>query len=1103
MTPERWHQVCTIFAAAVRCGSAERAVLLDEACANDQDLRAEVDRLLADDSAASGDRFLTVPTPAAELATPRPITEGPGSAIGPYKLLERLGEGGMGIVYLAEQETPVRRKVALKIIKPGMDTALVIARFEAERQALALMDHPHIAKVFDAGTTGQVEGGGWRVEGREENEASSPSTRHAPRATPSGRPYFAMELVRGVPITEYCDTNRLEPRERLRLILPICQAIQHAHQKGIIHRDIKPSNLLVTLVDGQPAAKVIDFGVAKAIDHRLIEETIFTQFGQIVGTLEYMSPEQAGIGPLDVDTRTDIYALGVVLYELLAGSTPLGRASLREAGYGEILRRIREEETPKPSTRLSESDAALATISAQRKTEPARLAKLLRGELDWIVMKALEKDRTRRYDAAAAFGRDIERYLEGDAVEAGPPSATYRLRKFARKHRAALGTAAAFAVLIVLGAATASFLAVQARRAEAATRKERDRAIAAEAVAMANLVMAQEQEKKAKKSESDAKAVLEFFQNNVLAAARPKALDGGLGIDATISEAVEAAEPRINEAFTNQPAVEAALRDALGTSYHHLGKPARAVRQHERALELRRLAFGPDHPAALSSMNNLAVAYERVGRLEEAISLQEEALNREKATLGPDHDDTLTSMVNLAVAYDSAGRTLEAIPLHEEAFKRRKSKLGPNHPDTLTAMDAVGVAYEHAGLFSKAIAAHAEALNRLKAALGPDHPGTLTSMDNLAVALGRAGRPSEAIPLLEETLKRKKAILGPDNPAVLGAMNNLAMAWAAAGRFADALPLLEETLKRKKAALGVDHPDTLVTMNNLAAAYGFFGRLSEATALSEEVLKGRKSALGPDHPSTLNSMSNLAAAYSDSGRLSEAISLQQDALKREKAKLGPDHPRTLETMNDLAVAYERSGRLAEAVTIHEETLKQKKAKLGLDHPATLATMNNLAVAIAKAGRLSEALPLFEETLTRHETKLGPDNPLTLATMNSLVRAYLESRRWTEAETLARKCLDLRSKNQKQADSWWTFETKSELGAALAGQKKYAEAEPLLLAGHEGLRARQATIPLYDRKSVAQAAARIVPFYEAWGKKDKAAEWRARLIEEGGSNTATK
>jgi serine/threonine protein kinase/tetratricopeptide (TPR) repeat protein len=375
----------------------------------------------------------------------RPPTEGPGTKIGPYKLLQQIGEGGFGIVYMAEQHQPVHRRVALKIIKPGMDSAQIIARFEAELQALAMMDHQNIAKVYDAGTTDQ------------------------------GRPFFAMELVHGVPITRYCDDNHLTIRERLELFVPICKAIQHAHQKGIIHRDLKPSNVLVCLYDGQPVPKVIDFGVAKATEQRLTERTMFTQYGQIVGTFEYMSPEQAEMSQLGVDTRSDIYSLGVMLYELLTGSTPLERQRLREAGLHEMLKIVKEEEPPKPSTRLSSTQEA-PKIAAARRTEPVKLAKLLRGELDWVVMKCLEKDRARRYDTANGLARDIERYLHEEPVEAGPPGASYRLRKLARKHRAALGIAGLFAVFLVLAAAVSIWQAIRATDAKKEALAERDRA---------------------------------------------------------------------------------------------------------------------------------------------------------------------------------------------------------------------------------------------------------------------------------------------------------------------------------------------------------------------------------------------------------------------------------------------------------------------------------------------------------------------------------------------------------------------------------------------------------------------------------------------------
>jgi WD40 repeat protein/tetratricopeptide (TPR) repeat protein/tRNA A-37 threonylcarbamoyl transferase component Bud32 len=377
----------------------------------------------------------------------RPPSDGPGPRIGPYKLLQQIGEGGFGIVYMAEQDKPVHRRVAFKIIKPGMDSAQVIARFEAERQALAMMDHQNIAKVFDAGTTD------------------------------TGRPYFVMELVHGVPMTKYCDDNHLTVRERLGLFVPVCKAIQHAHHKGIIHRDLKPSNVLVCLYDGQPVPKVIDFGVAKAIEQRLTERTMFTQYGQIIGTFEYMSPEQAEMSQLGVDTRSDIYSLGVMLYELLTGSTPLQR--LREGGLTETLKMIKEEEPPKPSTRLYSIQEA-AKVAAARRTQPVQLGKLLRGELDWVVMKCLEKDRARRYETANGLARDIERYLHDEPVEAGPPGAGYRLRKLARKHRTAFGIAGLFVLLLVLAAGVSTWQAVRATRAEGQALAERDRAEQAE-----------------------------------------------------------------------------------------------------------------------------------------------------------------------------------------------------------------------------------------------------------------------------------------------------------------------------------------------------------------------------------------------------------------------------------------------------------------------------------------------------------------------------------------------------------------------------------------------------------------------------------------------
>jgi WD40 repeat protein/serine/threonine protein kinase len=464
----------SIFAAAlVKAPGAERRAFLDEACGGDEALRQRVERLLESDDRTAG---IVERGPDGFTAPHEPLGERPGDRVGAYKLLQQIGEGGMGAVYMAEQLEPVRRRVALKIIKPGMDSRQVIARFEVERQALAMMDHQNIARVLDAG------------------------------ATESGRPYFVMELVHGVTITQFCDDNHLTPRERLELFVPVCRAIQHAHQKGIIHRDIKPSNVLVTMYDDKPVPKVIDFGVAKAIEQRLTERTMFTHYGALVGTFEYMSPEQAEMNAFGVDTRSDVYALGVLLYELLTGTTPLGRERMRSAALHELVRLIKEEEAPRPSVRLSSSDL-LPKIAAARKTEPGRLPKLVRGELDWIVMKCLEKDRARRYDSAGGLARDVERYLADEPVEAGPPGAGYRLRKFARKYRTPLRVAGTFLLLLIAGVLASAWQAIRATVAERAARSSARAAKLSEQVARKRKDEAYEAKQLAEKRRDELAAV--------------------------------------------------------------------------------------------------------------------------------------------------------------------------------------------------------------------------------------------------------------------------------------------------------------------------------------------------------------------------------------------------------------------------------------------------------------------------------------------------------------------------------------------------------------------------------------------------------------------
>jgi serine/threonine protein kinase/tetratricopeptide (TPR) repeat protein len=805
------------------------------------------------------------------------VLEGPGTRIGSYRLLQKLGEGGMGVVYDAEQEHPVRRRVALKVIKPGMDSAQVVARFEAERQALALMDHANIARVLDAGSTG------------------------------SGRPYFVMELVHGIPLTRYCDENKLTPRARLELFISVCQAIQHAHQKGIIHRDIKPSNVLVTLYDGKPVPKVIDFGIAKATEQRLTERTMFTQYGTVIGTLEYMSPEQAELSALGVDTRSDIYSLGVMLYELLTGTTPLERKQVRELAYRELVRMIKEDEPPRPSTRLSQSGETLTAISSKRGLEPGQLRKVVQGELDWIVMKCLEKDRTRRYETANGLARDIERYLHDEAVTACPPSGSYRLRKFARKHRRGLATAAIAALLLVAGLVASTWQAVRATRAEEATRA----ALAAEA----------EQRRLAEQREAETRAVLDFVDQRVFAAARPEGQQGGLGRDVTLRRAVESAVPYLATSFRDQSLVEARLRSTLGTSFFYLGEAKLAAEHLEIARVLYITRLGPNHPDTLMSMNDLALSYAGMGRHADALKLREETLALRKAKLGPDHPDTLMSMNNLAISYHDMGRHADALKLCEETLALRKAKLGPDHPETLRSMNNLAVTYAEMGRHTDALKLHEETLALQKARFGPDHLETLKSMHNLAKSYAEMGRQADALKLEEETLALRKAKLGPDHPDTLRSMTSLAIIYSEMRRHADALKLREETLALQKTKLGSDHPNALMSMISLAVSYAAVGRHHDAIKLlgERQALQAKR---GPDHPDMLYNIACLYATIAKSSDHAAEAGVAVEWLKKAIAG-GYKKAQLMKTDPDLAALQDRDDFKKVVADLEAENAKQK------------------------------------------------------------------------------------------------------------------------------------------------------------------------------------
>jgi serine/threonine protein kinase/Tfp pilus assembly protein PilF len=909
------------------------------------------------------------------------------NSIGPYKLRQRLGAGGMGEVWVAEQSEPVKRRVALKLIKGGLGSRESIARFEAERQALALMNHPNIARILDAGTTAE------------------------------GQPYFVMELVAGQPLTQYCDENRLSIDQRLKLFLDVCGGVQHAHQKGIIHRDLKPGNIIVGIQDGVPVPKIIDFGLAKAMEStlRLTDQSLFTEIGQILGTLKYMSPEQASLDNLDIDTRTDIYALGVILYELLTGSTPLDDSSVKGQARLKVLEIIREKEPVKPSSKLgSSTDEEVSSITGQRQTDSVRLKRVLLGDLDWIVMKALEKDRTRRYDSASGFAADIRRYLHNEPVVARPPSLDYRVRKFVRKNQVGV-LAAAVVLLTLVGGIIGTSLAMY--RALAAEKLSEDRLVEANSArakaeaetAAKELALAEETRQR-----QFAEAVTEFVEQDFLqltsvegqADLLEDASVRELGKDTTLRELLDRAAEKLKQRENLAPEIEARLCNVIGNSYRLNGDAAIGIPFLERALKLRREQFGTDHPDTLSSMNNLASGYYDAGQLEQALPLYEQTLELRKAKLGPDHPDTLGSMHNLALGYDAAGQLDRALPLYEQTLELMKAKLGPDHPDTLSSMNNLAGGYRDAGQLDRALPLYEQTLELRKAKLGPDHPDTLGSMDNLAGGYRDAGQLDQALPLFEQTLELRKAKLGPDHPDALSSKNNLAGGYLDAGQFDRALPLFEQTLELRKAKLGPDHPDTLVSISCLASGYDDAGQPDKALPLFEQTLELMKAKLGPDHPNTLTTMHNLALAYQQNRQLDQALPLFEQTLEQRKAKLGPDHPDTLGSMNNLALGYSDAGQLDYALPLFEQTLELRKAKLGPDHPDTLSSMNNLAGGYRDAGQLDKALPLFEQTLELRKAKLGPDHPDTLGSMNNLALGYYDAGQLDYALPLFEQTLEL-------------------------------------------------------------------------------------------------
>ncbi len=923
-------RAATIFQAAVDLPACERTSCLDSACGSDVDLRREADRLLAAHDQGL-ESFLEQP-PIADLSEPLP------DRIGPYRILALLGEGGMGVVYLAEQDAPIRRRVALKVIKPGMDSKAVIARFDAERQALAMMDHAGVARVYDAGATEQ------------------------------GRPYFAMEYVGGAAITEYCDVHQLDIESRLRLFLDICEAVQHAHQKGIIHRDLKPGNILVADQDGAPVLKVIDFGVAKATAQPLTEATVFTVQGQLVGTPAYMSPEQAGGDQEDLDTRSDIYSLGVVLYELLTGALPFSPKTMQRIALDEIRRMIRTDVPPKPSTRYSGlDDGALDSkaVAQNRGTNADRLTRRLRGDLDWITMKALEKERARRYGSASDFAADVRRHLDREPVVAGPPSRVYYLRKLVARNP--LVSVAVGVLLLSWTLATVGGFALYVRA-------ERARVEATTAATTAD-------------------AVVEFLVTDMVEAALPAVAQGR---EITVNEVLETASNRLSTELADAPREAAWMRMAIGRVYLALGDGQAARQYLQAAYSELGVLYGADHRRTLSTGRWLADAMSELGATGEAERLARQTVDGQRRLHGWEHRNTLDSARVLAIILRQRDKIAEAQRLLVEISETLRSLYGSDDVDLLVVSVEYGALLWLMGENVEAQALYQGLIPRLDKRYGAGHPMTIGAVGNYGLVLWNLGQLAESEDAFREVLAHKNRIYGEDHPNTINTLANLAVVLALQGRYEEALPAAIRCWESSRRHHGELHRNS---RNFLWNVYQVHRYLDDAEGMREWApivldVFGRAAAL-PD--ASVHHFNRAALAMMDIEPIElrdieRGLSLAREAVRRTDS----GDPYTRMT---LALALERAGEFGEAVDVakraYEVLPRSVMSKARADLEAQLARL------LERLGRLDEVEPYGRREVDRF--RKGPSAMLSspAPTMLVLSRVFVVQERVDEARAMLR------------------------------------------------------------------------------------------------------
>lgn len=923
MNSERWGRIAELYQAASLRAPAERQVFLANACTGDAELQREVESLL--EQPVSQDGLLECV--ANEVLGFQQAIELDGatepslpSAIGRYRVLRLIGTGGMGMVFEAEQDHP-RRVVALKVIKPGLGGSELVRRFERESEALGRLQHPGIAQIYEAGEAQTAFG---------------------------MQPYFAMEYIRGLSLLEYAAAHRLSARQRVEVMVKVCEAAHHAHERGIIHRDLKPGNILVDEA-GQP--KILDFGVARVADGDALV-TRQTDLGELLGTLAYMSPEQVLTEPVELDARSDVYTLGVVLYELLAGRLPY---------------------TIGP--RLFE------TAQTIREEEAAPLGREYQGDLEAIVQSALEKDKFRRYGSAAQLAADLGRYLADKPILARRPSAAYQARKFVSRHKRLVVAAVAVFAVLVAGTAASTWEAIRASRAERvalverdrvaaaqrAATAEKDRAVRAEQAATRERIAAEQERnraidesKRADTQSAVAQAVNDFLQNDLLAQAGARAQaapktrpDPGL----TVRGALDRAAAKIDGKFESQPLVEASIRQSIGNAYRDLGLLAEAQTHMERAFDLRRRVLGPEHADTLSSMQELGVLYLKQAKYAAADALLTAVLKQQRRLHGSDRPETLAATHELATLIVARGDHARAESLLLRVLEGYRRLFGEEHPDTLATMNDLAAQYTNRGKYALAEQLYQKTVEIKRRVVGADHPSTLLSMNSLAVVYRNQGKYSEAEALLTAALNMRRQAMGDQHPDTAASMNSLALLYMAQARYSQAEPLLTRALEATHQAMGEDNPDTLRIMNSLAELYRRQERPDQAEPLFQKVLAMRRRVLGSTHPNTTNVMASFGEMKIEQRRYAEAESLLREAVNGQEMT-SPDTWRRYYTQTMLGLSVARLGRYAEAeplmVSGYEGMVRRRDA-IPYENRPLLQKAREWTVQLYEAwGRTSEA-----------------------------------------------------------------------------------------------------------------------------------------------------